>query len=290
MSSLSQSVPGTSPFYGRASEAAETILAAFKDGRIPAALAQTFIHRKDNVPCRSWSWSNQLLAALHGTSDARGYRQWQEVGRHVKAGEHGFPILVPLCRKVTQTDAETGQEVERTRVYGFKSAIVFGLEQTEGADVPSGDPDTDRWFAELPLRAVAESWGLSVATYNGADGRALGRYTHGAAIAVGVKNLSTWAHELTHAADDRLGHLTERGQHWRSEIVAELGGATLLTAQGMAHEADWGGCWQYLAAYAKDAGLVPLVAVQRVVKRTCEAVALILEEAARLSAAETAAA
>jgi hypothetical protein len=33
-----------------------------------------------------------------------------------------------------------------------------------------------------------------------------------------------------------------------------------------------------------------LVAVQRVVKRTCEAVALILEQAARLSAANTAAA
>jgi hypothetical protein len=87
-----------------------------------------------------------------------------------------------------------------------------------------------------------------------------------------------------HAADDRLGQLVERGQHWRSETVAELGGAILLEVLGKPVEADRGGCWQYVAAYAKEAGIEALTACQRCLKRTCDAVALILDTAEALRA------
>jgi len=87
-------------FYGKAETAAKAILDAFQNPQeLPKALAPIFIRRKDNVPCRAWSWSNQLIAALHGHADARGFRQWQEVGRHVKKGERGFPLLVPLTKR-----------------------------------------------------------------------------------------------------------------------------------------------------------------------------------------------
>ena len=99
-------------FYRKAESAASQILEAFQTGNLSQALAPIFIRRKDNVPCRAWSWSNQLLAALNGTSDARGYRQWQEVGRQVKKGEKSFPILVPIVRKRTTENRETGQEEE----------------------------------------------------------------------------------------------------------------------------------------------------------------------------------
>ena len=63
-------------FYGRAESAATRILEAFKQpATLPKALAPIFVNRKDNVPCRAWSWSNQMLAALSGYSDARGCRQ-----------------------------------------------------------------------------------------------------------------------------------------------------------------------------------------------------------------------
>ena len=135
------------------------------------------------------------------------------------------------------------------------------------------------WLESLPLREVAESWGLSVDAYNGREGAALGKYRHGTGIALGVKNASTWAHELVHAADDRLGHLTERGQHWRSETVAELGGAILLEILGHDVESDRGGCWQYVESYARDSGIEPVTACLRVLKRCCAAVALILDTA-----------
>ena len=272
-------------FYGKAECAAKQILAAFQAGNLPQALAPIFVHRHDNLPMRSWSWHNQLLCVLGCCSDARGFRQWEQVGRHVIKGEHARTfILVPCTRTQTGTD-DSGQETKRTRLYGFKAQAVFDLAQTEGADLPAVfDPDTAQWLAKLPLRDVAESWGLSVDAYNGQSAKAIGWYRPGQAIALGVQNLATWAHELVHAADDRLGQLSERGQHWRSEIVAELGSATLLVAMGYALEADTGGAWQYISAYAGDAQIEPITACTRVLKRTCDAVALILDTAQKLAA------
>ena len=60
-------------FYRQAKSAAARILEAFQTGNVPKALVPIFVRRKDDVPCRSWSWSNQLLTALAGHSDARGY-------------------------------------------------------------------------------------------------------------------------------------------------------------------------------------------------------------------------
>jgi antirestriction protein ArdC len=273
-----------SQFYKQAEVAAKRILEAFQAGQLPKALAPVFIRRKDNVPCRQWSWSNQLLVALFGHADARGYRQWQDVGRHVRKGERSFPILVPCMRKATERDKETGEQVERSYVYGFTSAAAFGLSQTDGAPLPEPDAAVSRWIESLPLIDVARSWGLSVEAYNGRAGTALGKYRPGSAIALGVESLSTWAHELIHAADDRLGQLTERGQHWRSETVAELGGAVLLECLGHDTASDRGGCWEYVQAYSRDAGIEPVAACQRVLKRTCDAVALVLDTAEGLRA------
>ena len=274
-------------YYGRATEAAEKIVGLFQSGSVPAALAPMFIRRKDAVPCRAWSWNNQLLTALAGYDDARGFRQWEEVGRHVRKGEHGFPILVPCHVKREMADEQTGETREALALVGFRSCVVFGYEQTDGQPLPDRESDR-RVLDSLPLIDVAKSWGLTVKTFQGDRGKPSGWFKPGKAIAVGVENLSTWAHELTHAADDRLGNRTERGQHWRSEIVAELGGAILLQCLGHEVAADAGGCWEYVSAYARDAGIEPTTACQRVLKRTCDAVALILAEYDRITAGATA--
>jgi len=271
-------------YHGQAEQAASRILAAFQAGNLPQALAPIFIRRRDNVPCRTWSWSNQLLVALCGHSDARGYRQWEAVGRHVMKGQKGLPILVPLLKRTERKNGETGEKEERSYLCGFRHSIVFGLDQTAGAELPPADPAIANWLDTLPLVDVARSWGLSVEAYSGRTGAAQGKYRLGHSIALGVENLSTWAHELLHAADDRLGKLVERGQHWRSETVAELGGAILLEMLGLPEAADRGGCWNYVAAYARDGGFEPITACQRVLKRTCDAVALILDSAEALRA------
>ncbi len=260
-------------FYGRAEQAAGEILKAFQDpNSLPAPLANLFIRRQDDVPCRSWSWRNQLLVALRGFDDARGFRQWEEVGRRVRKGERALYILAPVLKKVA--DGATGGE--KAIVVGFRGVPVFGLEQTEGAPLPPGDPEAERCIDSLPLLDVARGWGLSVEACDGAGTGRLGAYRRGRGIALAVKNLSTWAHELVHAADDRLGALTERCQHWRSETVAELGGAVLLRVLGFNHEADLGGCWGYVKRYAGEAGIEVVEACGLVLERTCLAVALIV--------------
>ncbi len=271
-------------FYGRAESVATRIVEQFQAGTIPKALAQVFIKRRDDIPCRSWSWTNQMLAALSGFDDARTYLDWQSAGRQVRKGERAFSILEPVKCKVSRTDKETGETVEGMAIVGFKSGARFGLEQTDIADADKWkdcgrDIQADRFLDALPFVNVARHWGLSVRSFNGRSGSALGKYRRGEAIAIGVENLSTWAHELIHAADDRLGQLTERGQHWRSETVAELGGAVLLCCIGQDYHADIGGCWDYIRNYAESNGKEPASACMSVLQRTCKAVAMILEAA-----------
>ena len=56
--------------YGKAHETASTILEAFRNPEtLPEVIAPIFIHRKDDLPCRKWSWRNQLLTALAATDD-----------------------------------------------------------------------------------------------------------------------------------------------------------------------------------------------------------------------------
>jgi len=274
-------------FYGKAETAASRILTLFREpNRLPEALAPMFIHRSDDVPCRAWSWSNQLLTALSGTSDARGFRQWESVGRHVKKGSRAFYILGPCTKKIRDRDPETGAERDRMAIVGFKSIPVFRYEDTDGEALPGPDGDVRRFLDGLPLLPVAESWGLSVDAFNGRDGRALGWYRSDGAIALGVENLSTWAHELCHAADDRLGALRPSSRPDR-EVVAELGGAVLLQCLGNLADADLGGCWQYIESWAQHGKVHPIRACERLLKRVCDCVALILDTANDLQAVET---
>ncbi|WP_166822524.1 ArdC family protein [Thalassoroseus pseudoceratinae] len=157
--------------------------------------------------------------ALSGYADARGFRQWKQVERTVKKSERGFPILVPLRKRVT-VEEDNGETAQRSVLYGFKHTIVFGLEQTEGKPLPPADPRIHEWIESLPLLDVARHWGITVEVYSGRSTGPLGKFRFDGHIALGVENLATWSHEMVHAADHRLGHVKERGQHWRSEIVA----------------------------------------------------------------------
>jgi len=266
-------------FFGQAEAAAQAILRAFEDtNNLPKPLAQVFISRKMGRHCSRWSWGNKLLVLLKGFTDARGFRQWQDVGRSVRKGEKACYILGPVKKKLL--DKDTGEE--KVVVVGFKGLPVFGYEQTDGPPLSTDDPAIDKWLDALPLLDVARQWGLSVDVFDAEGASCLGLYHRGRGIALGVKNLATYCHELCHAADDRNGCLKEMGQHWRSEIVAELGGAVLLAVLGLRQEADLGGCWGYIQSYASKEKIGVTEACMRVLDRTCSAVALILDTAEQI--------
>jgi hypothetical protein len=87
---------------------------------------------------------------------------------------------------------------------------------------------------------------------------------------------------LVHAADHRLGNLKEKGQHWASETVAELGGCILLHLIGQPDAANSGGAWEYIQKCATANELDPLPACVKMLDRTCQAVSLILDTAMKV--------
>jgi hypothetical protein len=271
----------TVKYFGNAEEAATAIVKAFENpSSLPGPIATLFIKTGQDLPCRRWSWRNQLLVALAGYSDARGFRQWQQVKRFVKKGEKSFVILAPVLKTVK--DEDTGKEKEI--LLGFRGIPVFGIGQTDGQPIPPADPETERWVESLPLVEVARKWGLSVEVFEGEKDGRQGVYRRGRGIGLGVKNLSTWAHELIHAADDKAGNLTERGQHWRSETVAQLGAAVLLRLLEYEKEADLGGSWGYIAGYAMMERKDVVSVCCQVLERTCQAVQLLLNTAEEIAA------
>ena len=140
------------------------------------------------------------------------------------------------------------------------------------------------WVKALPFIEVARAWDIEVTVYNGKEGRGLGWYAETRQIGLGVENTSTFLHELAHAADHKNGKLTERGQHWRSETVAEFSAAILCQLAGLEYEADLGGAYRYIEKYSKAAEKPVRAACLEALDRICAAVALVLETASNLQA------
>ena len=69
----------------KAQEILNRIVETFQSGTIPEAIARTIIPPLD-VPCTYWSLNNRVITFLFGTSNARGVRQSDEVGRYPKKG------------------------------------------------------------------------------------------------------------------------------------------------------------------------------------------------------------
>ncbi len=272
---------------------AAEILEAFRSGAIPKALAFTFLTRHLNSPCTRWSRRNRFIVALRGHSDARGFRQWGEVGRHVRAGERAFFILGPCVSRKTKEKNEipsddpelATEEVENLRVSGFRAIAVFGYDQTDGEPLPELEKAA-QFIETLPLLEVAHHWGLVVKAIS--PGRQLGYYRSGVEIGLAVESFATWAHELVHVSDEKLGTIAP-GQTLDNEVVAELGSAVLLECLGHTVESDRGSAYRYIASYCQEHSRDMFAVCTELLDRTCAAVELILKTATDLEAQQEAA-
>jgi antirestriction protein ArdC len=121
-----------------------------------------------------YSWSNCLLIALQrpGASRVAGFHSWRKLGRHVRKGAKGIAILAPMIFKKKADDKAT--EDEQTRVFGFRTAYVFDVEDTEGADLPefatvAGDPRqyTDRLVEFVAANGIRLEYSDDIAPAKG---------------------------------------------------------------------------------------------------------------------------
>jgi len=262
----------------RAADAATSILDLFQNVSedLPRMLAPVFINRHQDIPCRKWSFGNRLLTAMGRTDDARGCRQWNKVGRKVMKGEHARIFILMPCTSKIGEDKDTGDPVYRT--VGFFGKAVFAYDQTEGDPLEYREKDAEHIDA-LPLIEVARKWGIDVKCFDAHIGEFLGTFSRmSTSISLGVEDVNTWAHELIHASDNRLGSLIEEPQHWRSETVAALGSAVLLQCLGYDDtESDIGGVYKYIELYAKAAGKKTVSACLEVLDRVGKCVEQILD-------------
>jgi hypothetical protein len=260
----------------KADVALASVLELFESDELPARVAETYIARLEGTaPCASWSLGNQLLMLLAGTSDARGYRQWQHAGRHVVKGAKAFHILGPVTRKIRERDETTGEETTRPVVAGFVGIPVFRFQDTDGfpVEVPDYTPP------ELPpLHDVAERLGVDVQYGPHVGQRFRGCYSPNAGrILLLTADEVTFFHELAHAAHDRVlrarGGSLQGGQVPSQEIIAELTAAVLCRLYGL--DGHLARSKEYVDHYG---GSNPGRAVMRVLNDVQACLLLLLEE------------
>jgi hypothetical protein len=251
-------------------QALQSIVKSFESGDIPEIIAySTFPIPK--IPAAKWSLLNRMLMFIAGTSDARGFRQWQEVRRHVKKGAKAFTILAPrFIKKHPENDDENE---DKTLLAGFLAVPVFRVEDTEGEPLDYQQIE----LPKLPLIEVARRWGISVKAIPGNYFYAGCFSQERKEIALATKDESIFFHELAHAAHQRVLGELQKGQDWRQEIVAELSAAVLCKIVGKTSK-FLGNSYRYIERYASQANLTPWQGCIRVMGEVERVLNLILEE------------
>ena len=124
---------------------------------------------------RSYSFSN-ILAIVRARPDATrvaGIRTWNELGRFVKRGEKGIPILAPMIgyrRRNRDADEEAADAKQQPVLIGFRVVHVFDISSTDGVPLPepakaTGDvgPYRDRLIEFLASQNIALEYDEKIA-------------------------------------------------------------------------------------------------------------------------------
>jgi antirestriction protein ArdC len=243
------------------------IIASFESGDIPEAVAYSMFPIPD-IPSSKWSLLNRTLMFLSGTQDARGFRQWKQVGRYVKKGTKSLRILVPC---IVKTENKENGEVEHS-LRGFMCRPVFRVEDTDGEALYYEKLE----LPDFPLIERAEEWGISVKAIPG-NYSYYGYYMpNRKEIALATKEESVFFHELAHAAHEKVQGVLKAGQDSLQEIVAELSAAALCRMVGKQPTDRRGNAFRYIKRYAEKIGMTPHGACLKVMAETEKVLALIL--------------
>ena len=232
------------------------ILEKFKTGDVPRAIAYSLFPIR-GTPSDRWSYINRMIMLLSGTTDARGIRQWNGVGRSITAGSKALYILVPYFMKKSSIDDD-----ETEMLKGFMAKPVFAVEDTEGEPL---DYDKEIPLPDLPLLERAKEWGITVTTISPFP-KFLGVYLPGIKeIAIASPEEIVFFHELSHAAHELCIGELKSGQRWDQEIIAELSAQALCHLIGKQPSDNLGNTFRYIESYAKRAGLKPVSACLKVI-------------------------
>jgi len=220
---------------------------------------------------QKYSWSNTALILFRcpDASYVAGYKGWKKLGRHVRKGERGISIFVPITFAArVETDPVTGEEREvRPRpMFGIRK--VWDISQTGGSGViPNFKPDLGDDAQPLFAAAVgfANEKGIAVEVrpiFGSTNG-----YSQGGKIAinssrpVGVQ-AQTILHEVAHELQDHakaVAHTTNALREGEAEATA----VAVLRHFGI------DGTLDNAAAYIRQHGATPELLLQSL-SRICK--------------------
>ena len=211
-----------------------------------------------------------------------GFWKWKELGRSVKKGEKGIRILAPIVGIRRKTDEEAAKSdpayQNKPVLVGFRSAYVFDVSQTEGAELPelrevSGDvgENRDRLIAFIERQGIELVFTERIAP-------ALGM-SYGGRIAIlpgqsKAEEFSTLVHELAHEMlhkAERRTTTTKTVRESEAEAIAFVIGKAVGLEVGTA-SAD------YIGLYHGNASL--LAESLEVIQQTSAVILAALESSA----------
>jgi hypothetical protein len=209
----------------------------------------------------NYSFGNILEIARQKPDATRvaGFWKWKEVGRSVKKGEKGIRILAPIIGVRRKKDEEAEKDITKQNtavLVGFRSAYVFDVSQTEGAELPelreiSGDVGENR----DRLVSFIERQGIEL-VFTERIAPALGM-SYGGRIAIlpgqsKAEEFSTLVHELAH----EMLHKAER-RTATTKVVRETEAEAIAFVIGKAVGLDTGtASADYIHLYHGNASLL----------------------------------
>ena len=251
----------------------QSIAEKFSEKEFPETCAKAFINATE-IPSASWSLGNQVAMFLAKTTDARGYRQWEQAKRYVKKGSKAIYILVPMLKKIKDKDQD------KTIIIGFRGMPVFRYEDTDGAPLDVYAPKV-----LPPLFGLAAKNGIDVTWINSKMGEYGSINPQSKEITLSTEAPDTFLHEMVHWYDNKTTKLKTE-QDPEQETVAQLGACVLAKMYGYDSESY---TWNYIASYVKaesaqDVGQMCF----RVLGRVQKIITAILDDAESISVKDVA--
>jgi len=272
------------------------VLDIMRSGKLPQVVAITMFP-KGNSPFSTWSLFNRMncilsfqiqqqakffdkkgdfdidaYIAAESKLDFRGYKQWMDVGRHVKVGQKSYAyILVPMFSKSirkywennhgskhflnkdgTPPHGHSIKNEEYNYLRNFKGFPVFNVDQTKGKKLPTEDLK----LPNFPFMAVADFLKIKVYAVEG-NRKYYGSFSPTFnTIKLATAEEATFFHELAHAVDNYLLIKTGKkglkgGQDTTQEIVADFSSAVICYICGLEPDMKIARTKQYIQHYTK---------------------------------------
>jgi len=261
-------------------------------------LATSAVSARDSQEFQDWlrvvsrfhqySFNNTLLIyrAMPTATRVAGYKTWQKLGRQVKRGEKGIPILAPVVYRkkpepttkhnLNKLESEEDQEDQEEVRIGFRVVHVFDISQTEGDPLPTLDhtlngDDSD--LLELATR-TATSFGYNVFTETLPDGvNGVARPPREILVSKALPpqgRAKTIFHELAHHLLRHCSINHNQDKHLK-ELAAEASAFVTLHYLGVDSELPSS---RYVATWMKDKDNLKtvLVAVHETVKKILDSI------------------